>query len=287
MTEDSNTGAIAPVDARDMEPAAPQSRKLVDAIMEAMRSQAEVALGESGVSFDLFRLGVARALQRDPKLERCSKASLAGAILDCARLGLVPAGYDAQAAIVARGSEATLMVMVGGLVDLAMRGGTVVEIGAETVRASERFERDPIADTISHSVTYPRPTEIVAAYAWAKMADGSKVFEIVDKAEIDAAMRAGSGGPAWKTWQGEMAKKVAKRRLVRARRLISARVLASASGGLEIEGDRGGEFIDAEPVERTDQPARLLAGKAAILAAAREQIAGDVRAIANGEEVKP
>jgi phage RecT family recombinase len=227
-----------------------EPRRFIDRLMVGKRGEIETALAGSGVEFDLFRLGVARAIMRDPKLEEASTASLAGAVLDCARLGLVPAGYDAQAAIITRGREAALMVMVGGLIDLALRGGAVAEIGAETVREGETFERDPIADTIVHRVIYPRNAKIVAAYAWAKMRDGTKIFEIVDQAEINSARRAGSGRGAWESWEGEMAKKVAKRRLIRARRLISVRMAGALEGNVETELDR----VDVPEVTATVVP---------------------------------
>ena len=223
LTTPETNGAVAHVE---------EPRKFVDRLLTHKRADIETALAGSGVDFDLFRLGVARAIMREPKLEAVGRtpegaASLAGAVLDCARLGLVPAGYDAQAAIITRNGKvkdadgrekwvdaAHLMVMVGGLIDLALRGEAVREIGAETVRQGEVFERDPIADTIRHVVTYPRPAPIIAAYAWAKMVDGTKVFEIVDQAEIASARKVGSGGGAWTSWEGEMAKKVDRKSVV-------------------------------------------------------------------------
>lgn len=265
LTTTETNGALAPSE---------EPRRFVDRLLQSKRRDIETALDGSGVDFDLFRLGVARAIMREPKLEAVSRtvegaASLAGAVLDCARLGLVPAGYDAQAAIITRNGKvkdadgrekwidtAQLMVMVGGLIDLALRGEAVREIGAETVRQGETFERDPIADTIRHEVKYPRPKPIVAAYAWAKLADGSKVFEIVDQDEITAARKAGSGSGAWTSWEGEMAKKVAKRRLVRARRLISIKALGAAEGpvSVELDAEERGEatFVREEPKQLRD-----------------------------------
>jgi phage RecT family recombinase len=245
-----------------------EPRRFVDRLLTSKRADIETALEGSGVDFDLFRLGIARALMKEPKLERATPASLAGAVLDCARLGLVPAGYDAQAALITRGDQANLMVMVGGLIDLSLRGGRVIEIGAETVKQGEVFERDPIADTIRHVVVYPRPKVIVAAYAWAKMADGTRVFEIVDQDEIAAARKSGSGGGAWTSWEGEMAKKVAKRRLVRARRLISLKALGSVEGAVEVELDREEQEMPIAETRATRDAVLAMAPPAAPLAIA-------------------
>lgn len=197
------------------------------------------------VSVDQFRLGVVRAIQKSPDLRRAEPASLVGAIMDCARLGLIPAGYDAQAAIITRAGQAALMVMVGGLVDLARREG-VVDICAETVRENEPMSYDPHAGSVSHTISMPRSGKVVAAYAWAVLAGGARTgVEVVTAAEIAAARAAGSGGGAWKSWEGEMAKKVAKRRLIRARRLLSP---TAALHLTTVEGD------DDAPDEETQSP---------------------------------
>ena len=217
---------------------------IVSELFAAHEADIRTALADR-VSVDQFRLGVVRALQKSPDLRRAEPASLVGAIMDCARLGLIPAGYDAQAAIITRAGQAALMVMVGGLVDLARREG-VVDICAETVRENEPMSYDPHAGTVSHVIEMPRPPKVIAAYAWAVMADGARTgVEVVTAAEIAAARAAGSGGGAWKSWEGEMAKKVAKRRLIRAHRLLSP---AAGLHLTTVEGD------DDAPDEETQSP---------------------------------
>ena len=234
-----------------------QAPDLVAELFEARGDDIRTALA-GRVSLEVFRLGVARAAQKSPDLRRADPGSLVGAILDCARLGLVPAGYDAQAAIITRGGQAALMVMVGGLLDLARREG-VVDVCAEVVREGEAMSYDPHAGTVSHSITMPRKGKIIAAYAWAVLTDGRRTgVEVVTAEEIAAARAAGSGGGAWKTWDGEMAKKVAKRRLVRARRLLSP---AAALHVTTVEGD------DDAP-EETEQSSTAAAVRAEVLAKA-------------------
>ena len=234
-----------------------QAPDLVAELFDARGDDIRTALA-GRVNLEVFRLGVARAVQKSPDLRRAEPASLVGAILDCARLGLVPAGYDAQAAIITRGGQAALMVMVGGLLDLARREG-VVDVCAETVREGEAMSYDPHAGTVAHVITMPRKGKVVAAYAWAVLADGRRTgVEVVTAEEIAAARAAGSGGGAWKTWDGEMAKKVAKRRLVRARRLLSP---AAALHVTTVEGD------DDAP-EETEQSPTAAAVRAEVLAKA-------------------
>ncbi len=217
---------------------------LVAELFAAHEADIRTALADR-VSVDQFRLGVVRALQKSPDLRRADPASLVGAIMDCARLGLIPAGYDAQAAIITRAGQAALMVMVGGLLDLARREG-VLDVCAETVREGEAMSYDPHAGTVQHVITMPRPPKVIAAYAWAVLAGGARTgVEVVTAAEIAAARAAGSGGGAWKSWEGEMAKKVAKRRLIRARRLLSP---TAALHLTTVEGD------DDAPDEETQSP---------------------------------
>ena len=217
---------------------------LVAELFAAHEADIRTALADR-VSVDQFRLGVVRALQKSPDLRRADPASLVGAIMDCARLGLIPAGYDAQAAIITRAGQAALMVMVGGLLDLARREG-VLDVCAETVREGEAMSYDPHAGTVQHVITMPRPPKVIAAYAWAVLAGGARTgVEVVTAAEIAAARAAGSGGGAWKSWEGEMAKKVAKRRLIRAHRLLSP---AAGLHLTTVEGD------DDAPDEETQSP---------------------------------
>ena len=217
---------------------------LVAELFAAHEADIRTALADR-VSVDQFRLGVVRAFQKSPDLRRAEPASLVGAIMDCARLGLIPAGYDAQAAIITRAGQAALMVMVGGLLDLARREG-VLDVCAETVREGEAMSYDPHAGTVQHVITMPRPPKVIAAYAWAVLAGGARTgVEVVTAAEIAAARAAGSGGGAWKSWEGEMAKKVAKRRLIRARRLLSP---TAALHLTTVEGD------DDAPDEETQSP---------------------------------
>ena len=231
-----------------------QAPDLVAELFDARGEDIRTALA-GRVSLEVFRLGVARAVQKSPGLRRADPASLVGAILDCARLGLVPAGYDAQAAIITRGGQAALMVMVGGLLDLARREG-VVDVCAEVVREGEAMSYDPHAGTVAHVITMPRKGKVVAAYAWAVLTDGRRTgVEVVTAEEIAAARAAGSGGGAWKVWDGEMAKKVAKRRLVRARRLLSP---AAALHVTTVEGD------DDAP-EETEQSPTAAAVRAEVL----------------------
>lgn len=235
-----------------------QAPDLVAELFEARGEDIRTALA-GRVSLEVFRLGVARAVQKTPDLRRADPASLVGAILDCARLGLVPAGYDAQAAIIVRGGQAALMVMVGGLLDLARGNGGVVDVCAETVREGEAMSYDPHAGTVAHVIAMPRKGKVLAAYAWAVLADGRRTgVEVVTAEEIAAARAAGSGGGAWKVWDGEMAKKVAKRRLVRARRLLSP---AASLHVTTVEGD------DDAP-EETEQSPTAAAVRAEVLAKA-------------------
>ena len=122
----------------------------------------------------------------------------------------------------------------------------MVDVCAETVREGEAMSYDPHAGTVQHVITMPRPPKVIAAYAWAVLAGGARTgVEVVTAAEIAAARAAGSGGGAWKSWEGEMAKKVAKRRLIRARRLLSP---TAALHLTTVEGD------DDAPDEETQSP---------------------------------
>lgn len=219
--------------------APPEARTIIDSVLEEVRADLDEACTAAGVPRASFELAVRHAARKAPGLEACTRSSLAIAILDLARLGFLPAGLDGQAALFAVEKdgelEAKAQAMVNGLVGKALDAG-VLEIDANTVREGEAFRYEPTTKTLEHQLLWPRPPKIVAAYAWADMADGRRLYEVIDKADIDAARAAAHGNPAWNTHPGAMAEKTARKRLVMRRRLLPAATIARL-GEMLIEGD--------------------------------------------------
>jgi len=157
-------------------------------------------------------------LKTTPKLRECTPQSLAGAIMQCAKLGLEPGSGLGHSYLIPYGKEATLIIGYRGLMDLARRSGEIEKIVSRIVYAEddflyefgleERLEHVPSKDT--------NRGEPVFVYAIAQFKSGTTIFEVMSVEEInkirDRAKYTGKGTP-WSDFWGEMARKTVVRRL--------------------------------------------------------------------------
>ena len=79
------------------------------------------------------------ATAKVPKLHDCSQASLLGALVECAQLGLMP-GASQEAAIIPFGQDAVFVPMYQGLLKLVYKGGLVSWVKCEVVYEKDQFE---------------------------------------------------------------------------------------------------------------------------------------------------
>ncbi|MGB1012794.1 MAG: recombinase RecT [Nannocystaceae bacterium] len=184
-------------------------------IIEAKAPEFEKSLA-GRVDLPLFVRAAATVFARSEKLQRCTRLSVIGALMDCAELGLVPGSATGHAYLVPYGRECTLIPGYKGLVELAHRSGIVSSLYAETVREGEIFEVHAGTDPrIIHGPHIDSVEPVRLYYAVAKFKDGGHQFECISRAEVEK-IRAGSkskGSPAWSEWFDEMGKKTAIRRL--------------------------------------------------------------------------
>lgn len=173
----------------------------------------------------MIRLAMFHAGQ-DSKLAACEPATLYVALLVCAQLGLEPSGLNGEAYLIPfrDGESKTTVVQVvpgyRGLIKLALRSGRVKDISAFVVRAGDEFRvwlgtRCEV-EHVPLMAAADEDREIVAAYAVATLADGTKKFEVMDAHDIkkvrDFATKRGES-PAYRDWPEQMAKKAAIRRI--------------------------------------------------------------------------
>tara|TARA_Y100000310_G_C20649464_1_gene798543 strand:+ start:34 stop:876 length:843 start_codon:yes stop_codon:yes gene_type:complete len=157
-------------------------------------------------------------IRGNPKLQKCSPASLVSAILASGKLGLEP-GLLGQAYLVPYGQECTLIVGYRGLIDLARRSGEVEKIEARLV-----YEHDDFAVSFGTDEEFThRPKmfgdrgAVIGVYAEAYYQSGTVQREFMTREEVEAIRsrsRAGKSGP-WVTDWPEMARKTVVRRLVK------------------------------------------------------------------------
>ena len=204
----------------------------------------ELAL-PSNVSEESFRNAAVVAIQDNPDLLRADQQTLFKSLRRSAAAGLVPDGREGALVTFKTKDKASnkwvqavqFMPMVFGLIKMARRSGTVSDIRAHIVYQNE-VDQDKFNYTIGDTETlrhepilFGDKGEAVAAYAIARMKDGTIVREFMSKDEIDTVRRAGSSqkvyrqGQApktsdeplgiWKDWANEMWKKTVIRRLTK------------------------------------------------------------------------
>jgi recombination protein RecT len=182
-----------------------------------MKAQLAAALPKHLTADRMARI-VLTELRRVPKLLDCEPASLMGAVMQCAQIGLEPGNGLGHAYLIPFGREVQLIIGYRGFLDLARRSGQIVSISARAVYAGDRFE---YAYGLNEKLVHePAPNrakdaELTFVYAVASLKDGGHQFEVMSRADVEkvrAKSKSGGSGP-WKDHYEEMAKKTAIRRL--------------------------------------------------------------------------
>ena len=162
---------------------------------------------------DRFLRVALTAFSRTPALLNCTKESLTECLMDCSSLGLEPDGRRVH--LIPYGKKCTLIIDYKGLVALARRSGEVADIHADVVCENDKFEYSfGTNGNLEHRPAIADRGEVIAAYSFVKLKDGSSSYEVMNKEEIDAIRKRSkaSGSGPWVTDWKEMAKKTVFRR---------------------------------------------------------------------------
>lgn len=160
------------------------------------------------------------AIRQNSDLLRCDPASVIGAIMTSAQLGLEPNTPLGLAYLIPYGQNCQFIVGYQGYMELARRSGLVGSIYAYAVREGDAFEVEyGLTPSLRHKPSNALDREdkpLTHVYAVAHLKDGSPpTFIVLTKGEVDkfrARSKAGNSGP-WKTDYDAMALKTAIRRL--------------------------------------------------------------------------
>lgn len=177
------------------------------------------------------------AFRQNPDLQKSSPASILGAMMTCAQLGLEPNTPSGLAYLIPRWNgklrsmECQFQVGYRGLLELMYRSGAIASINADVVFRQEieaglftytsgiRPSIEHRIDLLDGSARTGNPADIVAAYACAVLKSGEPVIRVVPRRDIDKAMAmsGGKSGPSavWKSHYAEMAIKTAIHRLAK------------------------------------------------------------------------
>lgn len=185
-------------------------------------------------------------IRKTPKLRECSQASLLGAVIQSAQLGLEPGSALGHCYLIPffnrkiGGLECQFMLGYRGMLALARRSGAIVNIDARVVFAADEF--DLLYGTETRVIHKPRLNGdrggVLGVYAVAQLQGGGSQVEYMTVEEIMKvrdSSKAKNDGP-WQTHFEEMAKKTVVRRLFK---YLPVSIEALTAVGLDERADAG------------------------------------------------
>lgn len=155
------------------------------------------------------------AWQMNADLRVCDGASILGSVMRACELGLEPGGAMKHAYLVPYKTTCTLQISYFGMLELARRSGAFRSIEARLVREGDDFQLYYDPRPVFRHVPTAKPGAETHAYAYAILASGETVLEVMTRAEIEYVRSKVKCGPIWGNWWGEMAKKTAIKRLLK------------------------------------------------------------------------
>lgn len=174
---------------------------------------------------DRFIRVACTAMMRQPKLAECTQISFFNCLLTLSQLGLEPDGRRAHLIPFRNNktntTECTLIIDYKGLVELALRNGTISNIHADVVREGDLMDYDA-GELKTHKPWFLRRDadkpekagEVYAVYCRIKFKDGTERCEVMSKDDVEsirARSKSATSGP-WVTDWTEMSKKVVFKR---------------------------------------------------------------------------
>ncbi len=170
--------------------------KSVRCELELMKPRLATAL-PSHLDADRLLRAVIAVLRTHPALLDCDRASLYGAVMTCAQLGLEPDGALGQARLVPSRGKVRLVLGYQGFIALARNSGLVTSINAQAVHRNDHFDYAyGLNERLEHVPAGGDRGEITHFYAYAKFKDGGHHFDVMSRGEVDAAVPGGRRWPA-------------------------------------------------------------------------------------------
>lgn len=198
----------------------------IHGFLESYKSEIARALPKHMTADRMARIALTE-FRKTPALMKCDPATLFGAVIQCAQLGLEPGGALGHAYLIPfenrkRGTtDVQFIVGFRGMIDLARRSGQIVSLEAHAVYAGDDFDCEFGLNSKLHHVpdwdnpNRVSPDQMKFVYAVAKLKDGGTQFEVMSRAEVDsvrARSKSASNGP-WVTDYVAMALKTVIRRM--------------------------------------------------------------------------
>ncbi|WP_051264703.1 recombination protein RecT [Nakamurella lactea] len=155
-----------------------------------MESQFALAMPRGSEAAQLVRDAIT-AINTNPQLAECTPASVLGALMTCAQLGLRPGvlGHAWVLPFRSKGvMQAQLVIGYQGLVELAHRTGQVASLIAREVHERDHFDVDyGLADSLIHKPLLNGDRgPVTGYYAIVKFKGGGHSFIYASKADVEA-----------------------------------------------------------------------------------------------------
>jgi recombination protein RecT len=170
-------------------------------LLDSMRAEFEKCLPDV-LPIEMFMRVALTGFRKNADLAACSRPSLLGALLDCARLGLAPC--TEQASLVPFKGQVTLIVGYEGYVQLMYRSGQVEQVVAELVYEADEWEYS-LGDggRFFHrpNILAENRGKVLFAYAYATLSGGGRTrVAIVTRREAERLQKDYGRGKATSPW---------------------------------------------------------------------------------------
>lgn len=201
----------------------------VNAVAKAKDRFIKQAKVHGDIEWDSESAFIRQAFQSSPELQNCTPQTITNVIEQIGAIGISTSPQDKLAFIQAQNvkvskkpdvweAQAVLKIQFTGLIKLLVDSGACEYIRADVVHESDNFVYHGPTAKPEFTVANPFGDDrgpVVGAFAEALTADGTTYCEILRIEELDAiknASKSKDSGP-WKTFENEMRKKAAIRRL--------------------------------------------------------------------------
>lgn len=228
------------------------AKPTIQGFLETYKGEITRALPKHMTADRMARIALTE-FRKTPGLLKCDPATLFGAVIQCAQLGLEPGGTMGHAYLIPfenkkRGTtDVQFIIGYRGMLDLARRSGQIISISAREVCANDQFAyRYGIDETIEHIPAEGTRGELSHVYAVAKLKDGGVQFEVLTRTQIEEIRNASQGykmairfnrtDSPWISHFAEMAKKTAIRRLFK---YLPVSIEMQRAVGLDEAGEEG------------------------------------------------
>lgn len=213
------------------------------------------------VSYERFVNCAAVAIANNTDLAMADKSSVINSLTMCAKDGLIPDGREAALVIFNTKDKATnswvkkaqYMPMIDGVLKRARQSGVIKTIASRVIYKNDKFRAwmDDSGEHIEYEPNFMDRGEMIGAFAYATMNDGTVQFEVMNMDDINrvkAASKSSSFGP-WVDWLDRMSCKAVTHRLCR-RLPNSNEIMEMLERGQQMEWQKD------EPTERDITPPR-------------------------------